>query len=269
MSWHYLPELVGGSSGPTSSGGEPSQPWKWNRIAGKSCCGVSGTVCYPCSRSGTTCGPSTDDPGVALWIASLRDSRASRSRSPANDAGQTTNGTCGPTPSEPYARYDRDSHSWRTYQGCLDLGTSGESLVTWTKVGTTRSGIAYQQPNAERITEENGSGYWPTPVAQDDNKTPEAHMAMKERMKGGPRKKPTSLNVMVKGIERGMWPTPRAHKHSGKDREDFSPSLHNVVGGQLNPPWVEWLMGWPIGWTDLQPLEMDKFRQWLSGHGRH
>ncbi len=30
-------------------------------------------------------------------------------------------------------------------------------------------------------------------------------------------------------------------------------------GGQLNPPWVEWLMGWPIGWTDLKPLEMDKF----------
>jgi hypothetical protein len=31
-------------------------------------------------------------------------------------------------------------------------------------------------------------------------------------------------------------------------------------GGQLNPTWVEWLMGWPLGWTDLQPLEMDKFQ---------
>jgi hypothetical protein len=29
-------------------------------------------------------------------------------------------------------------------------------------------------------------------------------------------------------------------------------------GGQLNQMWVEWLMGWPIGWTDLKPLEMDK-----------
>jgi hypothetical protein len=36
-------------------------------------------------------------------------------------------------------------------------------------------------------------------------------MAMKERMKGGPRSKPTSLQVMVKGIERGMWTTPRAN----------------------------------------------------------
>jgi hypothetical protein len=29
-------------------------------------------------------------------------------------------------------------------------------------------------------------------------------------------------------------------------------------GGKLNPDWVEWLMGWPLGWTDLKPLEMDK-----------
>lgn len=26
-------------------------------------------------------------------------------------------------------------------------------------------------------------------------------------------------------------------------------------GGQLNPTWVEWLMGFPIGWTDLEDLE--------------
>ena len=39
--------------------------------------------------------------------------------------------------------------------------------------------------------------------------------------------------------------------------------------GQLNPPWVEWLMGWPIGWTDLKPLAMDKFQQWLRSHGKH
>jgi hypothetical protein len=30
-------------------------------------------------------------------------------------------------------------------------------------------------------------------------------------------------------------------------------------GGKLNPEWVEWLMGWPLGWTDLKPLETDKF----------
>jgi hypothetical protein len=38
-------------------------------------------------------------------------------------------------------------------------------------------------------------------------------------------------------------------------------------GGKLNPTWVEWLMGWPMGWTGLQPLETDRFQQWLSLHG--
>jgi hypothetical protein len=26
----------------------------------------------------------------------------------------------------------------------------------------------------------------------------------------------------------------------------------SVVGGQLNPTWVEWLMGYPSGWTVLE-----------------
>lgn len=28
--------------------------------------------------------------------------------------------------------------------------------------------------------------------------------------------------------------------------------LQTAVGGKLNPMWVEWLMGFPIGWTDLE-----------------
>lgn len=47
--------------------------------------------------------------------------------------------------------------------------------------------------------------YWPTPVAHDDNKSPEAHLAMKARMPGGPRSTVTSLNVAAK-----LWHTPTA-----------------------------------------------------------
>jgi hypothetical protein len=46
-----------------------------------------------------------------------------------------------------------------------------------------------------------------------------------------------------------------------------SPPLNSVAGGALNPEWVAWLMGWPIGWTSLEPLGMDKFQQWLLSHG--
>jgi hypothetical protein len=37
--------------------------------------------------------------------------------------------------------------------------------------------------------------------------------------------------------------------------------------GKPSPIAHEWLMGWPIGWTDLKPLETAKFRQWLDQHG--
>ena len=44
--------------------------------------------------------------------------------------------------------------------------------------------------------------------------------------------------------------------------------LQTQVGGQLNPDWVEWLMGWPIGWTASKPLATGRFRQWQSSHGK-
>ncbi len=46
-----------------------------------------------------------------------------------------------------------------------------------------------------------------------------------------------------------------------------SPDLNKLVGGKLNPAWVEWLMGWPLGWTDLKPLAMDKYLKWCEQHG--
>jgi len=74
------------------------------------------------------------------------------------------------------------------------------------------------------------------------------------------------------------WPTPRscsAMAATLTDQGDRFPNLETVmahsdpttIGGKLNPTWVEWLMGWPLGWTDLKPLEMDKYRSWLQQHG--
>jgi hypothetical protein len=66
------------------------------------------------------------------------------------------------------------------------------------------------------------------------------------------------------------WPTPRscsAMAATLTDKGKRFPNLETVmahsdkttIGGKLNPMWVEWLMGWPLGWTDLKPLETDKF----------
>ncbi len=40
------------------------------------------------------------------------------------------------------------------------------------------------------------------------------------------------------------------------------------VFGRVSQTIHEWLMGWPIGWTDLKPLATDKFQQWLGSHGK-
>jgi DNA (cytosine-5)-methyltransferase 1 len=37
--------------------------------------------------------------------------------------------------------------------------------------------------------------------------------------------------------------------------------------GQLNPDWVECLMGWPPGWTDPSPLDREVFDFWLEHVG--
>jgi hypothetical protein len=66
-----------------------------------------------------------------------------------------------------------------------------------------------------------------------------------------------------------MFPTPRAaewkgvgpigsksHKHRlNRDYLDATVQEMEGVTGQLNPEWVEWLMGYPIGWTDLKDSE--------------
>jgi DNA (cytosine-5)-methyltransferase 1 len=39
-------------------------------------------------------------------------------------------------------------------------------------------------------------------------------------------------------------------------------------GGQLNPDWVEALMGYPLGWTDIDaepPMDTDYPARWLDG----
>jgi len=40
------------------------------------------------------------------------------------------------------------------------------------------------------------------------------------------------------------------------------------VFGAPHPINAEWMMGWPIGWTDLSPLAMDRFQQWRREHGK-
>ncbi len=104
---------------------------------------------------------------------------------------------------------------------------------------------------------------WPTARATDGSKgTRTVEGAAKELARG--RNK--DLGMMV-----AMYPTPTvqdAANNGGPSQANRNtPPLNSVGGGALNPSWVEWLMGWPIGWTDLQPSEMARFQAWWHSHG--
>lgn len=66
---------------------------------------------------------------------------------------------------------------------------------------------------------------------------------------------------------RTAWATPvrRDYRHPGRSRMERTGGkqgdcLPQQVGGALNPTWVEWLMAWPLAWTDLKPLATARFR---------
>lgn len=72
------------------------------------------------------------------------------------------------------------------------------------------------------------------------------------------------------GIDFGYVHTPTTKANFAAKSMQKWPSCRNFVKafGKPTPENLEYLMDWPIGWTDLKPLGMDKFRLWLRQHGR-
>lgn len=104
---------------------------------------------------------------------------------------------------------------------------------------------------------------WPTPTTQEVEH-PDMKLTPSNRRKSKNGKGSHSLNL-ADSVR--FWPTPRSNSamaslitpEIANDPKRF-PNLETVVGrqmsagagGRLNPVWVEWLMGFPLGWTDLE-----------------
>lgn len=142
---------------------------------------------------------------------------------------------CGLKWRESSVRYDLNLSAWKTRHGSEErvLPWSSATLPKW---GMAASGFVFQHRTAERPTKETGCGLWPTAKATIRGDCPS------ERLRRTP-----DLPSAIK-----MRPLP-----------DGSEPLQD---GQLNPEWVEWFMGWPIGWTELKPLAMGRFREWQLQH---
>ena len=118
---------------------------------------------------------------------------------------------------------------------------------------------------------------WPTPDANCGQRGTQTNWTP-IRKSGHPAQ--YSINQAVRDK---MFPTPQASDN--RDRGNMSnPSIQRRIAkgkqimlsqsvhptsGKLNPMWVEWLMGWPLAWTDLKPLEMDKSHFVPQQHGNY
>ncbi len=137
------------------------------------------------------------------------------------------------------ANFDPASSSWRTSQICLVAlaNNQGNGLAefseTWPRSGMMRSGTAYQLPLSELHILATGYGLWPTPN-KSNGFAPFSMLTMKRKALGQSRPSGAKMGFDLK------W-EPRAVPY--------------LVDGWINPILSEWLMGFPIGHTDLRPAE--------------
>ena len=220
------------------------------------------------SRSGMTFRPLTEDLGAAVLMWCRGVSRARTSALPAREQASTASDpACGDTWRGSLARFDPATSSWRTAQPSL-LGDSDECSVTWPRSGMTAGGRCWELPTLGRRISGTGSGLWvPTPCAIDAKPITGGNLYITET--GTVRHTRPDGKSSNRGLAATVatWPTPtsisghqigRLDEWGGSRSREVMRALvtPQELGGSLNPTWVEWLMGWPLGWTDLKPLEM-------------
>jgi hypothetical protein len=256
MSWHYSQALEAAYSAANCSDGERFAPWRLMPIAADDSC--SGKMKDTCHRSpfGMMSVPSTDAPGEALlmWFRAGFPARISAPQG--QEKVLTGQGPAfGWKWQESSVKFDPVSASWKTRQ-CSLLGGLDEFSETWPRWGTMRNGECWELPMWERATKGTGSGSWPTPCAADAEKGGRGDLYARIHNVGRQRR----------------VPTPQANDwKSGADYSDgrrgHSPQLRHLQPGQLNPDWIEWLMGWPIGWTASGQLETARCQLLPPKHG--
>ena len=186
---------------------------------------------------------------------------------PMPDSGQVlmeSEADCSLRPFAWFQNLDREQLSWRTWQRCLLEGWT-EFSGRWPRSGMMLNGIAYRLPTlVPRIS---GTGcsslpYIPTPkTVMPDNLTSgtlnEAGRIV--------RKSGNDYGINLADWVR-LWPAPTSISPAKNGYNEAGNSCGLVAirkrildedsqaTGQLSPIFVEWLMGFPLGWTDLEDL---------------
>jgi DNA (cytosine-5)-methyltransferase 1 len=199
---------------------------------------------------------------------------------------------CGEKWQGSFTRYDRDSCSWKTHQ-CSLLGDLDEFSGTWPRWGLMRNGECWERQMSELRISATESGLEPN--NETFFHTPNTTMPcegtvriMRKVWLDGEMSLEEASAIAGRDVRKAQgkvkaWPTPvksdyaaRRPSKGWKGDSDLPSVVWTETGGkenpnlppaQLNADWVEWLMGWPLGWTDLKPLEMDKCHSVQQPHG--
>lgn len=193
------------------------------------------------SRFGTTCEPLMENRGAALLTWYLAGFRVKTSASPetaqdltarARDSGEKWPGSL--------AKYDPASHSLKTAQLSL-LADSIQCSPTLPRSGLIFDGECWELPMLAPNIVETDCGFLPTPRA----------------------------SMSTHGI---AWCRAQTgdHRHN---LEDFLAWRYLETGGSVisglnvSPSYCEFLMMWPVGWSDLRPLATARCPYVEHAHG--
>lgn len=208
----------------------------------------------------------TSTEALRTWLAQAFP--ASRSASPESNLPQATSGICGPQQLRSFAAYSLDPFCLKTSPDLFPADISEPSSLTWPRWGMWDDGEFWELPTLERHIGESDCGLLPTPTATDHKSecmNPSLVQNRLENSNKGVR--------LTEYLHRRTLPTPMAgNNHWGGRLDELGGSGNPFRGTEigrlrLNPCWVEELMGWPIGWTDLKPLGTDRFQAWFSACG--
>ena len=222
----YSQEQVEAFSEESCSDGTQSVPLNGNPIPQAYCAPDKMTDFSRLSQSGMTFKPLTESRGEELLMLYLEASHAKTLvQQEKGKESQVNDQVCGNIWLESSEKSNQLTFLQKTPLCSLDEDLK-LSLKIWPRWGTMRNGVCYQQDPLAHSTKEIDSGLLPTPTTRDFN----GHTVTQKRPKGFNRVLPNVFKL------------------------EFQ--LH----GQCypHPTFSEGLMLWPIGWTDLKPLETDK-----------
>jgi len=221
----------GGILGENSLDGAPSALLRLIPMPVESCSNDRPTASSDTSLYGTTSAPSEENSGEVPWILLQADFHAPTSQ-PVDSRAESLAPSLDCS-SQWQGSSMKSSHHWSSSKTApaslpMGLGLYSGRFPRW---GSMQNGVLSARIPWEGLSSAKERGSWV----------------------------PTG---------RGYFEAPKASGNSPKSARakalySSGLSLPEQIGGTPSPEFLEWLVGWPIGWTDNAALGMPRFQSWL------